>query len=209
MNAIHTKSTFLYERIRRALQTGRYVPGQRIEPATMAREFKTSQTPVRLALYRLIGEGMISDHARGGLFVPLLSDLTLRDRYEWMERLLLVACEIGWSETPHHRRKLLTLADDSDLPKATWKLFDAIAEETGSRSLHEAVRRINDQLAPVRRAKENLIDNAYVELVDLHTAWLDRDVTAMKAGVIAYHDRRKQLVPKIVARLIEQIERLH
>ncbi|MCD9125347.1 GntR family transcriptional regulator [Luteimonas fraxinea] len=209
MNAIHTKSTFLYERIRRALQAGRYVPGQRIEPAAMAREFKTSQTPVRLALYRLIGEGMISDHARGGLFVPLLSDLMLRDRYEWMERLLLVACEIGWSETPHRHRKLLTLGDDSDLAKATWKLFDAIAEETGKRSLHDAVRRINDQLAPVRRAKESLIDNVHAEFADLHTAWRDRDVTALKTDISAYHDRRKQLVPKIVALLIEQSEHLH
>lgn len=208
MNAIHTKSTFLYERIRRALQAGRYMPGQRIEPAAMAREFRTSQTPVRLALYRLIGEGMIADHARGGLFVPLLSDLTLRDRYEWMERLLLTACDIGWAETAPRHRKLLTLTGD-DLPKATWKLFDVIAEETGNRSLHDAARRTNDQLAPVRRAKESLIEGAYDELAALYATWRQRDAVTLKTGISAYHDRRKQLVPKIVARLIEQSERLH
>lgn len=214
MNAIHTKSTFLYERIRRALQAGRYLPGQRIEPGTVAREFKTSGTPVRFALYRLVGEGLITDHARGGLFVPLPSELALRDRYDWMQRLLLMACDIG--DDYDFGRKLPEAVDpstpippDSDLPKATWQLFDAIAEDTGHRSLHLAVRRANDQLAPVRRAKEGLIPDAYGELAQLNELWEKRKFPALKAGICKFHERRKNLVPSIVSMLIERSEQLH
>lgn len=214
MNAMHTKSTCLYERIRRALQAGRYLPGQRIEPGMVAREFKTSGTPVRFALYRLVGEGLIADHARGGLFVPLPSEMALRDRYDWMERLLLMACDIGEDgdaglELPEPGAPSTPLPPDSDLPKATWQLFDAIAEDTGHRSLHLAVRRANDQLAPIRRAKEGLIHDAYGELVQLHELWERRRFAVLKARIHDFHERRKGLVPNIVALLIERSEQLH
>lgn len=82
MSPIHSKSAFLYGQVRRALQAGRYVPGQRIDPATLAAEFNTSPTPVRFALYRLVGEGLIADHARSGLHVPLLTEVALHDLYD-------------------------------------------------------------------------------------------------------------------------------
>ena len=72
-------------------------PGQRIDPATLAAEFDTSPTPVRFALYRLVGEALTVDHARDGLHIPLLTEVAMRDLYDWMERLLLMACDIGVS----------------------------------------------------------------------------------------------------------------
>src|SRR3546814_13671093 len=90
MIALQSKSAFLYKQIRRALRSGRYVPGERLDPATIAEEFHTSATPVRFALYRLVGEGLIADHARSGLYVPLFTEVALRDLYDWMRRLLLL-----------------------------------------------------------------------------------------------------------------------
>lgn len=94
MSAIQSKSSLLYAQVRHALRSGRYAPGQRIDPATIADEFRTSVTPVRFALYRLVGEGLLADHARSGLYVPLLTEVALRDLYDWMERLLLMACDM-------------------------------------------------------------------------------------------------------------------
>lgn len=96
MNTIHSKSAFVYGQVRRALQSGRYVPGQRIDPARLAAaQFHISPTLVRFALYRLVGEGLLADHARDGQHVPLLTEVAMRDLYDWMERLLLMACDIG------------------------------------------------------------------------------------------------------------------
>ena len=94
MVARQSKSAFLYLEVRHALRSGNYVPGQRIDPATLAEEFHASATPVRFALYRLVGEGLIADHGRNGLHVPLPTEVILRDQYDWMRRLLQMACDV-------------------------------------------------------------------------------------------------------------------
>ncbi|MGY1410781.1 GntR family transcriptional regulator [Luteimonas sp. A611] len=71
MSAFHTKSVQLQDRIRQALRSGHHLPGDRIDPASLADEFNTSLMPVRLALERLVGEGALERHARGGVYLPL------------------------------------------------------------------------------------------------------------------------------------------
>jgi len=209
MDATHSKSAFVYGQVRRALQSGRYAPGQRIDPATLAAEFHISPTPVRFALYRLVGEGMVADHARNGMHVPLLTEVAMRDLYDWMERLLLMACDIGVAPMFRKTRKLELSRADDDLVKLTWQLFDAIAGATGHWSLHHAVKRANDRLAPIRRAKHGLLDRSFEELSELNRHWQTRDIPALKSALRDYHERRKQLVPGIVALLSDRSDYLH
>lgn len=198
MVARTSKSAFLYDEIRIALQAGRYVPGERIDPAALAQQFKTSPTPVRFALYRLVGEGMIADHAREGFHVPLTTEVALRDLYDWMQRLLVMACDIGVAGTQG--------AEAFDVPKRgndvvmlTRELFEAIALATNHHCLYFAVRHTNDRLGPIRRIKQPLVPDASDELVHLSQYWLKRDLENLKAALVDYHDRRKRLVPRIVA----------
>lgn len=210
MSAVHSKSAFVYTQVRRALQSGHYLPGQRIDPAGLAAEFNTSPTPVRFALYRLVGEGLLADHARSGLYVPLLTEVALRDLYDWMERLLLIACEVGPAPIASARIGAPDPgAVEEDVVKATWKLFDAMARSTGHRYLHDAVKRTNDRLAPVRRAKRHLLDDPAVELGVLTHLWDEGDIDGLRAALQRYYARRKRLVPCIVATMNEGRERLH
>lgn len=209
MNAIHSKSVFVYRQVRRALRSGRYAPGQRIDPARLAAEFNTSPTPVRFALYRLVGETLVVDHARDGLHVPLLNEVALRDLYDWMERLLLMACDIGVAPTARKIGELEIASADDDLVKLTWQLFDAISRATAHWSLHHAVKQANDRLAPIRRAKQPLLEHAYEELSELNRHWQARDIPALKSALHDYHERRKQLVPCIVALLSNGSDYLH
>ena len=209
MSATRSKSAFLYGQVRRALQSGRYVPGQRIDPATLAAEFHTSPTPVRFALYRLVGEGLVADHARNGLHVPLPNEVVMRDLYDWMERLLLMACDIGFAPPARRGTEPKPAPTDHDVVKRTWQLFDAIARATGHRSLHRAVRQANDQLAPIRRATQGLIEDACEEFSELDRRWQKRDIPALETALRDYHERRKQLVPCIVATLSDGGDYLH
>lgn len=204
-----SKSAFVYAQVRRALQAGRYAPGQRIDPTTLASECHTSPTPVRFALYRLVGEDLISDHARNGLHVPLLTEVAMRDLYQWMEDLLRMACDIGVAPTFRQTAKLEIDADQGDLVKLTWQLFDAIARATGNLSLHQAVQRANDRLAPIRRAKKGLLEHTAEEFTQLNQHWQARNMPALKSALHDYHGRRKQLVPCIVALLNERNDLLH
>jgi DNA-binding GntR family transcriptional regulator len=209
MDAIHSKSTFVYGQVRRALRSGRYAPGQRIDPAGLAAEFKTSPTPVRFALYRLVGEALLVDHARDGLHVPLLTEVAMHDLYDWMERLLLMACDIGTAPAGRKADQLELASADNDPVKLTWQLFDAIARATDHRPLHHAVKQANDRLAPIRRAKQELLKHGFEELAELNRHWQTRDIPALKSALRDYHERRKQLVPRIVALLTDGSDYLH
>ena len=209
MDAIHSKSVFVYGQVKRALRSGRYVPGQRIDPATLAEEFHTSPTPVRFALYRLVGEALLVDHARGGLHVPLLTEVAMRDLYDWMERLLSMACDIGVAPAARKIEQLELASAGDDLVKLTWQLFDAIARATAHGSLHHAVKQANDRLAPVRRTAQGLLKNRFEELSGLNRHWQACDMPALKSALHDYHERRKQLVPCIVALLSGSSDYLH
>lgn len=201
MTAIQSKSAFLYQEVRRALRSGRYMPGQRIDPAALADEFNASATPVRFALYRLVGEGLIADHGRNGLRVPLPNEVALRDQYDWMRRLLLMACAIHFASPCGAGELPAELPAADDIARATWLLFDAIARAANHRSLYRAVEQVNDRLAPVRRVGSKLVGDAIDELSALLRHWQQRDRQALEAAIDAYHARRAQLVPRIVASL--------
>lgn len=201
MTAIQSKTAFLYGEVRRALRSGSYVPGQGIDPATIAEEFHASATPVRFALYRLVGEGLIVDHARTGLYVPLPTEVALRDLYDWMRRLLLMACDIGLETTSAATKGPEVVSSEDDIAGSTWQLFDAIARATDHRSLHQAVGQANDRLAPVRRIGLGLVNDTIEELAALIRHWQECDIRSLRAGLNTYHERRKQLVPDIVAAL--------
>lgn len=209
MTAIQSKNAVLYREVRCALRLGRYVPGQRIDPATLAGEFHASATPVRFALYRLVGEGLIADHGRSGLYVPLPSEVVLRDQFDWMRRLLLMACDICFDASRPATGATQDLPSAADVSRATWQFFDAIARATDHRSLHRAVEQANDRLAPVRRIGLGLVDDAFDELAALMRHWRQRDAQSLKSGLNAYHERRAQLVPRIVASLGDGGDFLH
>ncbi|MBB3344748.1 GntR family transcriptional regulator [Luteimonas sp. RC10] len=207
MNAMHTKSAFLFERIRRVLREGRYLPGQHIEPLALAREFKTSVTPVRYALHQLAGADLIEIHPRGGFHVPMLFESALEGRYAWLERLLLDAIDRG--SAAHPAAELPAVPEPTAIPDAAWALFNAIADATDYEELCTALKRANDQLAPVRHAKHALLDDAHDELSALYRHWAARDVSSLKAGIRAYHERRIAMVPRIVSHLSQKRASVH
>jgi len=209
MDASHSKSVFVYGQVKRDLRSGRYVPGQRIDPATLAAGLNISVTPVRFALYRLVGETLIVDHARDGLHVPLLNEVALRDLYDWMEHLLLTACDSGVSRLASKVEPLQIVSADGDLVKLTWQLFDTIARATARGALHHAVKQTNDRLAPIRHAEQELLKHGFEELSELNRLWQARDMPCLKSALRDYHERRRELVPCIVALLSERSEHLH
>jgi DNA-binding GntR family transcriptional regulator len=208
MHAIKSKNVLVYQQIRRALQSGRYAPGERLDPERIAAEFKISTTPVRLALHRLLGAGMLIDQARGEMRVPFPSETGMRELYDWMERLLLMACAIGVSMPKQHAVSI-PFAPGDDVVKLTWQLFDQIAQASGHRLLHHAVKQTNDRLAPIRRAKHALIAHPLEELSALHVLWHRHDMPGLSVALHSYHQRRRQLVPRIVAALGDRRDSLH
>jgi DNA-binding GntR family transcriptional regulator len=68
-----TLKAHLVQRLREAILSGKYKPGDRLNESLIAREFKISRIPVREALFQLQEAGLVMNHERRGMFVTLLS----------------------------------------------------------------------------------------------------------------------------------------
>lgn len=206
MIASQSKGARLYGQIRRALQCGRFAPGQRLEPAALATEFGASLTPVRFALHHLSGERLIVDRGRDGFHMPLPTEAALRALYEWMEIQLMASLDHG--ALPNGTRQRGPDAQEN-IAKATWQLFDTIARRTPQQELHIATRNANDRLAPIRNAKRTLVPEAHSELAELVDAWERAEIPRLKCGLRDYHGHRRKLVPTTVHLLTQARDALH
>src|SRR5690349_8240971 len=69
-----TLKSHIFNRLRDAIVSGRYRPGERLNESQLAREFGISRIPVREALMQLQEHGLVMNHERRGMFVTRLSE---------------------------------------------------------------------------------------------------------------------------------------
>jgi DNA-binding GntR family transcriptional regulator len=69
-----TVKSHLVEVLQRAIMSGRFKPGERLNESKLARHYKVSRIPVREALLQLHEQGMVMNSPRRGMFVTLLSE---------------------------------------------------------------------------------------------------------------------------------------
>lgn len=71
----------IYQALRQAILRGALPPGERLRELSLARQFGTSQTPVREALRRLGQEGLVTTFPHRGTFVTRLSPAEVEEVY--------------------------------------------------------------------------------------------------------------------------------
>lgn len=155
-----------YINLRERLQEGAYPPGARITAVDVADELGLSTTPVREALSRLAGQGLLEDRRGQGYFVSRLSAADVADLYRLSLAALLV------SQEPHRSSRRPPIAGGEPGLRAgpigavreVEALFRGWAAEAGSRVLLSTFRILQIQLGPVRRIEplvfEDLDDEA-------------------------------------------------
>lgn len=85
MSAIEPKITLVdttYANIRKDITEHFLLPGNRINVKNLAERYGTSLTPVKLALNRLISEGIILNFPRQGMLVKRLSAVEIEEMFE-------------------------------------------------------------------------------------------------------------------------------
>lgn len=73
----------IYALVRSELRDGVISPGARLDLAALASRHRTSATPVREALARLLGEGLLHFTPRRGYSAHSVTRAALEDLYEW------------------------------------------------------------------------------------------------------------------------------
>ena len=76
-----TYASMVTERLRDSIVDGSLAPGSQLSEVELATRFGVSRGPVREALQRLIQEGLVRAEAHRGVFVPVLTDVDVRDIY--------------------------------------------------------------------------------------------------------------------------------
>jgi DNA-binding GntR family transcriptional regulator len=86
-NAIKTKKSLVYETLKRRIITHSLKPGEPINEIALAKELKTSTTPLREALQQLQKEGFVENVPGRGSFVSRISTQDVRELFEIREIL--------------------------------------------------------------------------------------------------------------------------
>lgn len=187
----------VYLALKEQLMSGRFAPGDHLEPTTIGEELNASITPVRDALHRLVGERMVEAPRNDGFRVPAPTEAELRDLYGWNCRLL----ELALGRRASARAALLATGSAEASNMTTFMvadLFRLIALRSGSREHERAVENLNDRLGALRVAEQRLFEDAGEELSSLLTAFRESDAAALRRGVATYHRRRQRRVPEIL-----------
>lgn len=142
--------------LRQMLQQGQLAPGDRITAVDLADKLRLSTTPVREALSRVAGEGLVEDRRGLGYFVPRLGALDIADLYRTSLAHLLIALDPQRPERLAASPAALLSPQDEHPVTLVEALFESWVAATGSSALVAAFRTVQVKLGPVRRLEAAL-----------------------------------------------------
>ena len=198
----HTVADLAYERIRGLVLSGELAPGTRLGQVELAERLGISRTPVREALRRLGGEGLVEGYSHRGFRVTDLGlDAVLR-RLE--VRAIL---EPGIAALAAERRT----GRDLDLMR------EAIADEEEARDgieAHDASRRFHIALARASGNEElvRVIESLWLVEVgrrllfrrSAEPDWQRTDASEHREVLAAVHERRAADAERLMARHVRR-----
>lgn len=184
--------------IRKRLRSGRLVQGEQLMARDLARELRLSPTPVREALSRLAGEGLLEDR-RGGYFAWRLDAVDLVELYDLQCGYLRMALTRS-REAPTPPDGTFTSTPVSPDPVAE---IEATLAQLVLRGRSLALQRANallaDRLAPARRLEVHVLGDPDPECAVLAAALATDDVGELMGWIDRYGATRRQAAPELVA----------
>lgn len=176
------------EALENAIVNGRFPPGAKLDPESLAREFDCSRTPIREALQQLEASGLVRIAAKRGTFVSAWSAEELAERFEAMAEVE-AACarlaarrisdaEMAELDAAHESCRTMAEAGDVDGYYSENSAFHAcIYRATHNDFLAREASRLHAMLQPYRRMQlmvRNRMSRSFAE----HNAV----VAAIRAG---------------------------
>jgi len=185
--------------LRRRIRDGALGPGARVTAKEVAEDLRLSPTPVREALSRLAGEGLLEERRGDGFFIPELSAADIAVLYRLSEQLLLMSQ--GAARATHRDPRVLESLQVDDPITSVERLFIAWVAESSSRVILDSYRTTMIRLAPVRRVERHLLDDLAQEAQSLHELGDPASRRQRPPAIQAFHKRRVALAERL-ARLL-------
>lgn len=197
--------------LRDRLRAGLYPGGVPLTIIDLAREFRLSPTPVREALSRLAGQGLVEDVPGKGYFVRILQPGDLVELLA-LHQLFVSA---GLDAAERHRQGVrppgprappalpdlpanVVGADHTRVLQAE-AYFEFVVLQAGNSTLLRAHCRLADRLAPTRHVENAVIEDVDAELGAMAALLVDNKWGEVRALAETYHRRRIAVAANIVA----------
>jgi DNA-binding GntR family transcriptional regulator len=202
----------VYDALRRAIIQNRFEPGDRLQAADLAARLGVSVTPVREALIRLQGDGLVVCRPNRGAVVAPLSVREVRDLYETRSALEGLAAGLAAARAERTHLDALRRAagrlvppqtdgrDAGEIVQLNREFHLAVVTASGNPVLLDLLRGILDRIQRFRNLYHDLLPRlaeayeehlAIVEAIERHDAAeaearMRRNVLAAAAAVVAH-----------------------
>ncbi|WP_162875626.1 GntR family transcriptional regulator [Sphingomonas crusticola] len=176
----------VYAALRARILGHRHPPGERLDAAELADRLTSSVTPVRDALNRLAGEGLVEAHSGDGFFLPAFDEPGLADLYRWSSDLMSLV--LRQKVMPRERRR--GGAGGASNAERIAGLFAGIAALSDNIEHGRAVARCSARLSAARMVEAEIFPDLDEEFAQIDA--LDRAQERVALGRILrhYHARR-------------------
>ncbi|SEJ46442.1 DNA-binding transcriptional regulator, GntR family [Sphingobium sp. AP50] len=185
----------VYKCIRRDILDGTIKPGSRLAATDLARRLEASVTPVREAMYRLVGEGLISS-AQSGFHASVIDEGMLLDVIDASQKLLIIGLQrLSPDETLENASA--KAGEEPDAEQATDMLETALSylfRSTKNGVIIGWGERTVYQLHVLRLGQCLVSQRARQEGQTLLKLAAMRDRTRLARQILAHHRRLRQAV---------------
>lgn len=186
--------------LRTAITTGALPPGFRLRENHLAEHFDCSSTPVREAVRRLEGDGLVRILPRRGAEVVGFDQQALVELFEVREVLELAAARLA-AERHLDRAALAEVRglivqqeslshDEPAAQRLNTDIHAAIARLSGNHQLAGLVERVNNQIDAARARLGNSVRHGVRHATKAHRAWLGAAASRTPeraVGILADH----------------------
>lgn len=190
MTQDHGLGERIYKDMKELVLTGSLAPHMKLDFAALAEQLQVSTTPVREAAMRLLGEGLLELHPKGGVRPITASEHRLRGLLDLHGRLANLA--LDWSDLSVDPMPFEAVPHE----RATRRFFRTLAQGTGNVDFVDIIERLADRLASFRHREQRVLSMVDGELRTL----LDTaaDPRRLRRALRTYHRRRIAAVAPIV-----------
>jgi DNA-binding GntR family transcriptional regulator len=161
-----------YQAIKHAILSLELEPGTRLVERRLAEQFQISKSPVRDALHRLAGEGLVVQTPYAGMVVRKFSPDFVDELYELREVLeamaiqlavpRLTAADVAEAEASFQAAEAAMRANDNAARgEAADRFHDILYRCAGNRPLHTALRGFSDQVRIISAVNWRLRDTRW------------------------------------------------
>lgn len=192
----------VYRELKARAMRGTFAPGERLDPALLARDLGASATPVRDALHRLAGERLIESRHQEGFRQPILTEADLRDLYEWASALLLLALAAPVpAGEPAVPEPLAVMGGNADYPTALAHLFRTIGWLSANRELRFAIANLVERCHGFRFAEERVDQGCGGAIAAMEKDLRSGRRSALRGKIARFHARRIALAGRVIVEL--------